>query len=37
MIVLVMSFLAVGSVLAVDSKIFVTAVSVLGWRMGDLL
>lgn len=37
MIVLVMSFLAVGSVLAVDSKIIVTPVSVLGWRMGDLL
>lgn len=37
MVVLVMSFLAVGSVLAVGSKIFVTPVSVLGARMADLL
>lgn len=31
MMVLVMSFLATGGVLAVDRKIFITAGSVLGW------
>lgn len=31
MMVLVMSFLATGGVLAADCKIFVTAASVLGW------
>lgn len=36
MMVLVVSFLAVRGVLAVDSKIFITAVSVLGWRTSDL-
>lgn len=34
--VLVMSLLAAEGVLAVDSEIFITAVSVFGWRMDDL-
>ena len=34
--VLVMHFLAAGGVLAANSHVFITAASVLGWRMGDL-
>lgn len=34
--VLVMSLLATEGVLAVESKIFITAVSVFVWRMDDL-